>query len=143
MLTDLVSVDRFRINIEISGDAGAESGGIEDGAGADDLLGGKTREFESIVSQYVHGVGNDKKNPVKSGGHDLLNHALEDVDVFGEELHASFAWFLSGASGNDYYIAVMGVFVGAIFNFDVARSDGESVAKIHGFAFGVFGDDVG
>lgn len=41
MFADDVGVNGLRINIEIVGDTGAESGGIEDGAGADDFFGGE------------------------------------------------------------------------------------------------------
>ena len=143
MFADLIGMDGFWIDVEIAGDAGAEAGGVEDGAGADDFLSGEAGEFVSIVSKYVHRIGDNKEKPIKTGSHDLLDHALKNVDVFGKELHAGLAGFLGGAGSDDDDIAIVSVFVGAIADFDVAGGDSESVTKIHSFTFGIFGNNVG
>ena len=56
MLADLVSVDRFGVDIEVASDAGAEAGSVKDGAGADNALSRETGELHGVVSEDVHGV---------------------------------------------------------------------------------------
>ena len=58
-------------------------------------------------------------------------------------MEAGLAGLLSGASSDDDNVAIFGVFIGAAGDLDVARGGGEGVAEIHGFAFGIFGDDIG
>lgn len=76
VLADLVGMDRLGVDAKIIGDASAKTGGIEDGARADDALGGETGEFDGVVGENIHGVGDDKKDTVEAGGHDLLDHTL-------------------------------------------------------------------
>lgn len=49
MLADLVGVDGFRINIEVISNPSAKTGGIEDGAGADDFFAWEARELVGVV----------------------------------------------------------------------------------------------
>ena len=114
MLADLVGVDGFGIDIEVAGDAGAEPGGVENSAGADDFLGREAGEFVSVVSEDVHGIGDDEEDTAEAGGHDLLNHAFQNIDIFLQEFHAGLAGTLGGAGSNHDDVAVASVFISAI-----------------------------
>ncbi len=54
----------------------AETGGIEDGAGAEDFFGREAGELSGEVSHNVHGVSNHENDAMKAACHDLFDHTL-------------------------------------------------------------------
>ena len=143
MFADLVGVDGFGVDGKIVGDFEAKAGRIENGAAANDAFGGETGVAVSEVTQGIHGVGDDEEDAVKAGFHDVSNDAFGDGGVFLKEVNAGFARFLVGASGKDADVATLGFAVAASADFEPAGGDRESVAEIHGFAFGVGGVNIG
>ena len=83
MFADLVSVDGFGVDIEIACNTGAKAGRIEYGTRANYSFGWETGEFHCVISENIHGIGNNQEDAVEAAIHDLINHAFEDVDVFG------------------------------------------------------------
>ena len=142
MFANLIGVDGLGIDVEVAGNAGAETGGVEDGARADDFLGGEAGKLHGIIGEDIHRVSNDKEDAVKAAVHDLLDHTFQNIGILLEEIHTGLAGLLGGAGGDDDDIAIFGVFVGAVTYFDVAGGDGKGVAKVHGFALGVFSDNI-
>ena len=54
----------------------AETGGVEDGAGAEDALGGEAGELAGVVGHDIHGVRDHENSAVEATLHDLVDHAF-------------------------------------------------------------------
>ena len=137
MFGDLEGVDGLRVDVEFFREFEAEAGGVKNGAGADDVFGGEAGVFPGEVGHDVHGVSDDEEDAAEAVSHNFFNHGAEDAGVFLEQVKASLSRFLVGAGGDDDDVAAAAVGVRAGFDFHVGGGDGESVAEIHGFAFGV------
>ena len=54
----------------------AETGGVEDGAGAEDALGGEAGKLSCVVGHDIHGIGDHEDDAIEAAGHDLVDHAF-------------------------------------------------------------------
>lgn len=91
VLAEYVGMHVLLGNGQIFRDAGAQTGGIQQGAAADDPILGNAGHLAENISQNVHGVGHDHVSGVGTGAHDVGGDGLDDVDVGVHQIHTGLA----------------------------------------------------
>ena len=84
----LIDLYVLSVEVEMIGDEETKAGRVQVGAGADDAVGGETREFPSDVGENVDGVGNEEENGVGGVTDERRNDGAEEGEVPLEEVEA-------------------------------------------------------
>ena len=79
VLADHVGVDGFGTHADLLGDLGAQAGGVQAAARADDLLGIVAGQVPQLGTHDVAGVGDAYKDAVKAGVDDALGKGAGGV----------------------------------------------------------------
>ena len=141
MLAQNVSVDVLLADGEVLGQAGAEPGGVQNGAGADDPVGGQAGDLAEHVGQDVHRVADQDVDGVGSMADDVGGDALEDVDVGLGQIDAALAGLPGDAGGDDDHVGAFRVAVTAGVDLGLG-GEGGGLPDVHGLAQSLLGVDV-
>ena len=114
MLAVDVRVDVLRADVEPAGQRGLQAAGVEDGAGADDVVFRHAGNLVEDVGQHVDRVGDDHIERVRRNRDDLGRDVLHDIDVDLRQLQPGLAGLArhAGRDGDDVGIRGRGIVAG-------------------------------
>ena len=132
MLADHIGIDGLGAHADLLGDLGAQAGGIETAAGADDLLGIVAREVPELGAHHIAGVGDADEHALEPGVDDAIG---ERAGGIGSEEQLAIA--VAGGEGHlaggiDDHIAAgkLLVTIVDVDDFGVVRNERKRVAQI-------------
>jgi len=141
MLTQHVGVYVLLVDGVVLGEAGAQTGGIENGTRSDDLVFGQIRAFMEHIRQNINGVADDDVNSIGSIACDLGDDVLHDVYVCLSQIQARLSCLSGQTRGDNNDIGACGVLIAACV--DAGRvTEGRSLADVKSLALGLFTVDV-
>lgn len=106
VLADNVGMDGARGNLGSLSDGVLQTGGVEDGARAEDLAGGEAGVLDGEVGHDVDGVGDHDEDGILLEWSHLLETSADDAEVALEESKAGLASLLVGTSSEDDDVAL-------------------------------------
>ena len=130
VLADDVGVHGGRGDVEVQAEVVAPAGGVQHGAGADDLVGRQAGLLPGDVGQHIHGVGGHDVDAVEAVGHDLGVDGLENLGVTGDQVDAGLAVALRHARAVDHHGGVAAVLVGAHRDIHVVAGERNGVVEV-------------
>ena len=132
VLADHVGVDGLGAHADLLGDLGAQAGGVQAAARADDLLGIVAGQVPQLGAHDVAGVGDAHEDAVKAGVDDALGKGAGGVG--GKEqlavAVASGQRDLTGSVDNDVAAGQLLVVVVAVDDLGVVRDKRKGVAQV-------------
>ena len=136
VLAEDIGAEVVRVDGEFGGHEGAEAGGVEEGAGADDTLRREVGELEGVPGHGVDGVSDDDEDGVGVGAGERGDQVAEEGDVGGEDAGAGGVGRAGGGGADDDDVGVAEV--GEIGGGDAGGVGGKSagVLEVGGFAVG-------
>ena len=96
----------LRADAKALGERRLQPAGIENRAGADDLMLRKTGNLMEYVGQHVYGVGDKNINRLRRDAHNLRGNILEDVDVHLRQLESGLTRLPRKTGGDNHDIRV-------------------------------------
>ena len=137
-----VGVHVLDVDAGLLRDQEAQTGGVEVGAGAEDLVGRQAGDLLGHVGGDVDRVGDEHVDGVRSDLHEARNDGLEDVDGGTDQLEAGLARLLARACGDDDHVGVTADLriVGAIDGH--GRIEAGAVLHVEHFGLDAFLGDV-
>ena len=122
MLTVDVGMNVLLGDVIAVGQVVAEPGGVQNGAGADDLAFRNAGDSGKHVGHDVHGVADDDIQGVGCDRRDLWRNVFHDVDVGLRQIDAALTGFAPDAGGDDDDVGVCCVSV-------ITGNDGDRLAE--------------
>ena len=141
MLAVYMSVDIARTDAKALCKLRLQAARVKNGAGADDLMLGKSGGLGKHVGQNVYGVGNNDVNGVRRGLNDLRRDVPKDLNVCLCQLQPRLAGLARQAGGDDHDVGGCrcAVIAGA---HDSGGAEGRALIDVQRFAKGLFLVDV-
>ena len=141
MLTVDVGVNVLLGDAIAVGQVVAEPGGVQNGAGADDLAFRNAGDSGEHVGHDVHGIADDDIQGVGGDRRDLWRDVLHDVDVGLRQIDAALTGFAPDAGGDDDDVGVCRV--GVITGNDGDRlAEAGSLNDVHDLALNLLPVDI-
>ena len=122
MLTVDVGMNVLLGDVIAVGQVVAEPGGVQNGAGADDLAFRNAGDSGKHVGHDVHGIADDDIQGVGGDRRDLWRNVFHDVDVGLRQIDAALTGFAPDAGGDDDDVGVCRVSV-------ITGNDGDRLAE--------------
>ena len=103
-----VRVDVLRADVEPAGQRGLQAAGVENGAGADDMIFGHAGDLMEHIGQHVDRVGHDDIERVRRDRDDLGRDVLHDIDVDLRQLQTGLTGLARHAGRDDDDVGIGG-----------------------------------
>ena len=130
VLADDVGVDGRRGDVEVSAQVVPPARGVQDGAGADDLVCRQAGLLPGDVGEHVDWVGGHEVDAVEAVGHDVAVDGFADGGVAGDKVDASLAVALGHAGAVDHERGVAAVLVRAHRDVHVLAGERDGVVEV-------------
>ena len=133
MLTHDVGMHVLLIDLIILGQSCAQTGGIQNGTGTDDLLLGQTGALAEGVRQNINRVADNHVLGIGSVAGDLRDDALGDIHVDLGQIQTGLAGLACHTGGEDNDVGVYRVAVVACID-GAGSTEGNTLTDIQGLA---------
>lgn len=141
MLTEYVSVHVFGVESHMRGQPRAQPGGIQHGAGADDLGFRQVGGLQNRIGDDIHRVADHHIHRIRREPGDLRHDRFNDIYIRLRQVNARLAGFAGHTDSDDDNVGIDRVFVSAGMDID-RRAERGSLENVGRLAFGFFIVDV-
>ena len=106
-----MGMDILGADMEALCQRGLQTAGVQNGAGADDLILGNAGDLVEHIGQNINRIGNDDINGIGSIFGDILSNTLQNADIGLCQIQTSHTGFSGNSAGDHNDVGVCGILI--------------------------------
>ena len=134
MLAIDIGMDVLLGHLEVLRKIATQTGGVQNGAGADDLVLRNAGELTESIGHHVHRIADDDIQGIRSHGGNLGSDLLENIYIGLSQIQTGLAGLAAHAGSDDHDLGVPSILIGSCDDGNGFPETG-ALNDVHNLAF--------